>query len=260
MQLNAPRIFKLNVSISLFIKCDKLIFLFQYLFLYFFSLLQRDFTPDAMTGSSSNVPQISPKQSVFWRRLVSSSDKAGLTACWRPGWCPHASVFRPEQGLVSLGCWPEMEWAWKLCRKLNWEQRHRWRQKVWLFDTENNVWATGESWTELVWRNSLGLLGGHWTFVLSRVEQADICILSHCGNTNQPSGTRSADRTQGGQVLWRTWDLHLLHGLVGVVGDVNIDADWLPVVIDLRRQQADTETSSLSEHHIWNDCTWVFSL
>lgn len=34
---------------------------------------------------------------------------AGLTACWTPGWCPRASVFRPERDLVSRDCWPETE-------------------------------------------------------------------------------------------------------------------------------------------------------
>lgn len=68
-----------------------------------------------------------------WRATVLQAWKvsraAGLTGCWRPGWCPRASVSRPERGLVSLGCWPETEWEWKLCRKSNWEQQRHWRQK-----------------------------------------------------------------------------------------------------------------------------------
>lgn len=68
-----------------------------------------------------------------------------------------------------------------------------------LLETGHSVCAAVKA--ELVGTDSLGLLGGHWTFVLSRVEQADICVLSHCAHTKQPSGTRSADGTQDVQCV-----------------------------------------------------------
>lgn len=50
-------------------------------------------------------------------------------------------------------------------------------------------------------QDSLGLLGGHRTLVLSRVEQADVCILPHCRNTEQPSAAPPIGRTRRAGVL-----------------------------------------------------------
>lgn len=46
--------------------------------------------------------------------------------------------------------------------------------------------------------------------------------------------TQTHEQSQD-QELGPTRDLHLLHRLVGVVGDVDVDADRLPVIINLRR-------------------------
>lgn len=52
-----------------------------------------------------------------------------------------------------------------------------------------------------VGQDSLGLLGGHRTLVLSRVEKADVCVLPHCQNTEQPSAAPPTGRTRRAGVL-----------------------------------------------------------
>lgn len=92
------------------------------------------------------------------------------------------------------------------------------------------------------WRSNWDLLClelGHWTFILGSTEQADVCILTHCRGTNTntqsycdvhketKTGTEKEDKSR------HTGDLDSLYGLGGVVGDVNIDADRLSMVIQL---------------------------
>ncbi len=84
--------------------------------LFFFFKLSKDLLHIEIETRLMCVNQISRRP---WRHPL------GLTVCWMPGWCPRVSASRPVRGHVSLDCWPETEWEWKLCRKLNWErQRH----------------------------------------------------------------------------------------------------------------------------------------
>lgn len=69
--------------------------------------------------------------------------------------------------------------------------------REWAFDQGHVGGAEG---TCGAGQDSLGLLGGHGTLVLGRVEQADVCVLPHCRNTEQPSAAPPAGRTHRASV------------------------------------------------------------
>lgn len=60
---------------------------------------------------------------------VGGGHNGWLTACWRPGWCPHASTCHPVPAHASPGCWQGRGSGCRLCRTLSSEPPCHWGQE-----------------------------------------------------------------------------------------------------------------------------------
>lgn len=117
---------------------------------------------------------------------VGGGHNGWLTACWRPGWCPHASTCHPVPAHASPGCWQGRGSGCRLCRTLSSEPPCHWGQE-WVSSPGDPKHPVGVAGTPKP-GHSLGVLHSHGTLVLGRVEEADVGVLAHWGKYGERGG------------------------------------------------------------------------
>lgn len=124
-----------------------------------------------------------------------------------------------------------MAWQWRLCRMWNLEQQCHWGQNLWLF----RILALWKKFEEETHSDSCVATGHLYCAVLNRQISANCRTVKTMENIRENWEDHWIFAHE--KDSWHTWNFHFLHYLVGIIGHVNIDTDWLSMVINLRNRE-----------------------
>lgn len=165
-----------------------------------------------------------------------------LTWCWRPGWYLHAWACHPEPALASLGYYSGWEWECTLYRMWSWMTPGHWKEmkssQFNLTDAVALVYST--EWIQKVVAHSASSWAtGHLYWAVLNRQMSAYCRTeerkrSYPWPLKVNQSTRQNTCKRCGEHL--AWYFDSFHSLGWVVGDVNIHADGLSMIIQLYKK------------------------